>query len=63
MATLEKRITELESRTNTDSRVLAQLPKDDGTYDSMPDGFQGRVFRVTFVGSPNASKERPHADT
>ena len=63
MTTLEKRVSELESQTNTDSRVLVQLPRDDGTYEAAPDGFQGRVFRVTFVDSPNASKERPHADT
>ena len=40
MTTLEKRITELESQTNTDSRVLMQLPRDDGTYEAAPDGFQ-----------------------
>ena len=63
MATLEKRIAELESRTNTDNRVLVQLPNDDGAYEDVPDGFQGRVFKVVFVDSPNASKEQPHADT
>lgn len=63
MATLDKRITALESRTDTDSRVLAQLPKDDGTYEPVPAGFQGRVLKVVFVDSPNALKEQPHADT
>ena len=63
MTTLEKRVSELESQTNTDSRVLVQLPRDDGTYEAAPDGFQGRVFKVVFVDSPNASKEQPHADT
>lgn len=63
MATLEKRITELESRASTEQRVLVQLPKDDGTYEAAPDGFQGRVLKVVFVDSPNALKERPHADT
>lgn len=62
MATLEKRISELESRFDTDSRVLMQLPHDDGTYEAAPDGFQGRVFKVVFVESPNALKELPHAN-
>lgn len=57
MATLEKRISELESRVANEQRVLVLVPKDDGTYEAVPDGFQGRVTRVTFVDSPNALKE------
>lgn len=63
MATLEKRITELESRTNTESRMLVQMPKDDGTYETVPAGFSGKVVQVQFVDSATALKERPHADT
>lgn len=62
MATLEKRITELESRVANEHRVLMQMPKDDGTYEPVPDGFQGTVRQVQFIDSPNALKERTHAD-
>ena len=63
MQSLEKRISELESRTNIEQRVLVQMPRDDGTYEAAPDGFQGQVFKVVFVDSPNALNKPPHADT
>ena len=63
MTTLEKRISVLKSRFDTEQRVLVQLPRSDGTYEPVPAGFQGTVHQVVFVEWPNASKERPHADT
>lgn len=63
MGTLEKRIRELESRVSNERRVLVQMPRDDGTYEAAPDGFQGTVCQVQFVDSPNALKEPAHADT
>ena len=55
MATLEKRITALESRASTTAqRVLEQMPKEDGTYEAVPDGFHGKVVQVVFVDAPQS---------
>jgi hypothetical protein len=63
MATLEKRIAELESRTHTESWILVQMPKEDGTYDLVPTGYQGKVHRVVFVDAPARDLEVDHANT
>jgi hypothetical protein len=70
MATLEKRIVELEAQAvNTDQcvRIFFRNEGDDEALARLnagiPTDYLGKVMCVQFVESPNALKEQPHADT
>jgi hypothetical protein len=49
MATLEKRITDLESAIPDEEQMLVLVPDKNGVYKAVPDGFRGKVLRVVFV--------------
>jgi hypothetical protein len=49
MATLKKRITDLEKVTTDKTQVKVLLPDENGIYEVVPDDFKGKVMRVVFV--------------
>lgn len=49
MATLEKRITDLENVVTDETQVKVLLPDENGIYEVVPDDFKGKVIRVVFV--------------
>lgn len=64
MATLEKRITDLENVVTDETQVKVLLPDESGIYEVVRDDFKGKVMRVVFVESPNADRPvfEPGAD-
>lgn len=58
MATLEKRITDLESAIPDEQQMMVLVPDKNGVYKAVPDGFRGKVHRVVFV-KPGQARQPP----